>query len=97
MRNAERGMKMNYFALPTPHSYPSDDAQGEWESGGQRRGAAGCAADVGVRGWQPGGRGQYDRVQTFELYQTEKRAIPASKGALLAFYQQRAATAGATA
>jgi hypothetical protein len=32
-------------------------------------------------------------VQTFELYQAEKRVVPASKGALLAFYQQRAATA----
>jgi hypothetical protein len=41
--------------------------------------------------------GNVTEVQSFELYQAEKRAIPASKGALLAFYQQWAATAGATA
>lgn len=34
-------------------------------------------------------------VQTFELYQAEKRSVPASKGALLAFYQERAAATAA--
>jgi hypothetical protein len=37
------------------------------------------------------GAANVTEVQTFELYQAEKRAVPASKGALLAFYQQRVA------